>query len=170
MNFETIFFLITAAAAIASALLMVTRRNPIMSVLFLIVNFFCLALIYLILRAQFIAIIQILVYAGAIMVLFLFTIMLLNLGDEQQLTEKVSYRKLVALALSGALFFEVMMGIALPMGTGPTQLHENAAQIGTVESIGKVLYTEYLFPFEATSILLLAAIVGVVLLAKKKME
>ena len=170
MNFETIFFLITAAAAIASALLMVTRRNPIMSVLFLIVNFFCLALIYLILRAQFIAIIQILVYAGAIMVLFLFTIMLLNLGDEQQLTEKVSYRKLVALALSGALFFEVMVGIALPMGTGPTQLHENAVQIGTVESIGKVLYTEYLFPFEATSILLLAAIVGVVLLAKKKME
>ena len=170
MNFETIFFFITAAVAIVSALLMITRRNPIMSVLFLIVNFFCLAMMYLILRAQFIAIIQILVYAGAIMVLFLFTIMLLNLGDEQLLTEKVSYRKLVALVLSGALFFEVMIGIALPMGTGPNQLHANAAQIGTVESIGKVLYTEYLFPFEVTSILLLAAIVGVVLLAKKKVE
>ena len=160
----------TAAVAVVSALLMITRKNPIMSVLFLIVNFFCLALMYLILRAQFIAIIQILVYAGAIMVLFLFTIMLLNLGDEEQLKERISFQKFLALALSGVLFFIVMMAIGMPTGTGPSQLHENAAQIGTVESIGKVLFTEYLFQFEVTSLLLLAALVGVVLLAKKKME
>jgi NADH-quinone oxidoreductase subunit J len=166
MSIEIIVFLLIAAAAIASAVFMITRRNPIQSVLFLIVNFFCLALLYLVLRAQFIAIIQILVYAGAIMVLFLFVIMLLNLGDERLLAEHTRYKKLVAWILSLAVLAEVLAGLGFPRySAAPSPA---AADIGTVEFIGKSLYTDYLFPFEVTSLLLLAAMVGVIVLAKKK--
>jgi NADH-quinone oxidoreductase subunit J len=170
MNFEVIFFFIIAVSAIASAILMVTQRNPIKGVLFLIVNFFCLALIYLILHAQFIAIIQILVYAGAIMVLFLFVIMLLNLRDESKLTEKMNYNKTIAYILSGVVLLEIMIGLGLPFGAGSSSMHSRAIEIGTVESIGKSLYTEFILPFEITSMLLLAAIVGVIVLAKKKFQ
>jgi len=168
MNFELFFFLPVAALAVASAVLMATRRNPMMSVLYLIVNFFCLAMMYLLLQAQFIAIIQILVYAGAIMVLFLFVIMLLNLGDERHLAEQFGYKKVVAVIFAALVFLELLAGIVLPRGIVSMQLHPSASQIGTVESIGRVLFTEYLVPFEATSFLLLAAMVGVVLLAQKK--
>ncbi len=170
MNSEVIFFLIVAASAIASAILMVTQQNPIKGVLFLIVNFFCLALIYLILHAQFIAIIQILVYAGAIMVLFLFVIMLLNLGDETKLEDKMSYKKTIAYVLSGVVLLEILIGLGLPFGVNTMPTNPKALEIGTVEYIGKSLYTEYLLPFEITSMLLLAAIVGVIVLAKKKFQ
>jgi NADH-quinone oxidoreductase subunit J len=170
MSIELIFFFFIAALAIISALLMITRRNPIISVLFLIVNYFCLAVLYLVLHAQFIAIIQILVYAGAIMVLFLFVIMLLNLGDEKSLTEKRDYKKYIALALAVAALIEILVGIWLPLGISPSMNSSRSVEIGTVEFIGKVLYTDYLLPFEVTSILLLAALVGVIVLAKKKFE
>lgn len=170
MNFEVVFFFIIAASAIATAVLMITQRNPIKSVLFLIVNFFCLAIIYLILHAQFIAIIQILVYAGAIMVLFLFVIMLLNLGDESKLIEKLSYRRLNAYILSAIVLLEIFIGLGLPFGMSNLALTEKAIEIGTVEAIGKSLYTEFLLPFEIVSMLLLAAIVGVIVLAKKKFQ
>ena len=168
MTLDIVFFFLIAAAAVASALMMITRRNPVKGVLFLIVNFFCLALLYLMLQAQFIAIIQILVYAGAIMVLFLFVIMLLNLGDEKLLGERRSYRKVVAYILGGVVLAEIAVGLRLPWGNGATAIHPDAAVIGTVEGIGRSLYTEYMLPFEVTSLLLLAAMVGVIVLAKKK--
>ncbi len=168
MNVEVVFFYVVAVVAIASALLMITRRNPMQSVLFLIVNFFCLAVLYLFLHAQFIAIVQILVYAGAIMVLFLFVIMLLNLGDEQMPPEKVSFRKIIAYCLAGIVLLQILVGIDLPMGMTWGGVSPRSTEIGTVEFLGKSLYTDYLFPFEITSILLLAAIVGVMVLAKKK--
>ena len=170
MNFEIIFFSLTACTAVVSALFMITRRNPVASVLFLIVNFFCLAVLYLTLQAQFIAIIQILVYAGAIMVLFLFVIMLLNLGDEREMSETINYKKYVAIGIAGAMFVEIIIGIVVPIKSGQHAVAPQAAQLGTVESIGKSLFTEYLFPFEITSFLLLAAMVGVIVLAKKKFE
>ncbi|HUL44126.1 MAG TPA: NADH-quinone oxidoreductase subunit J [Bacteroidota bacterium] len=170
MNVEVVFFSIVSIVAIASALMMITRRNPIVGVLFLIVNFFCLSVLYLFLHAQFIAIVQILVYAGAIMVLFLFVIMLLNLGDEEKLAEKRSYRRILAYALTAVILFQIMIGIAMPVGLNPFILTARASEIGTVEYIGRSLYTEYLFPFEITSLLLLAAIVGVIVLAKKKFQ
>ena len=170
MNFDVVFFFLIAVSAISSAVLMITQRNPIKSVLFLIVNFFCLAIVYLILNAQFIAIVQILVYAGAIMVLFLFVIMLLNLGNETQLEEKMSYKKTIAYVLSGVVLLEILIGLRLPLNNGLPTLQSKAIDIGTVEYIGRSLYTEYLFPFEVVSILLLAAIVGVIVLAKKKFQ
>jgi NADH-quinone oxidoreductase subunit J len=167
MDFERIFFFATAGVAVVSGILTITRRNPVQSVLFLIVNFFCIALLYLGLHAQFLAIIQILVYAGAIMVLFLFVIMLLNLGDEKALTEKFGYRKYVAIALSGVVLLQIL---ALISGGVTGHTGTAAAGFGTVEGLGESLFRRYLLQFEATSVLLLAALVGVIVLAKKKVN
>ncbi|HLB00137.1 MAG TPA: NADH-quinone oxidoreductase subunit J [Bacteroidota bacterium] len=165
MDFERIFFFATAGVAVVSGILTITRRNPVQSVLFLIVNFFCIALLYLGLNAQFLAIIQILVYAGAIMVLFLFVIMLLNLGNEEALAEKWGGRKLVAVALSGAVLVQL---IAILFREEPGTAGWMSPGFGTVESLGDSLFRRYLLQFEATSVLLLAALVGVIVIAKKK--
>ena len=167
MDFERIFFFVTAGVAVVSAVLTVTRRNPAQSVLFLILNFFCLALLYLTLHAEFLAIIQILVYAGAIMVLFLFVIMLLNLGDDASLRERSGPARIVGISL--ALIVLVQLGILLSRrdGTPGTPLPEG---FGTAEKFGGSLFRNYLVPFEMTSILLLAALVGVIILAKKKLD
>ncbi len=165
---EEIFFYVLGTVAIASAILTVTRRNPVVSAMYLILNFLCLAGLYLTLNAQFIAIIQILVYAGAIMVLFLFVIMLLNLGDERKLSEGISLRKIVGAGMAFALLMELIY-IIMTAGAGlPEKNVERAIAIGTVEEIGRQLFTTFLFPFEVTSLLLTAAIVGAVVLAKKK--
>ena len=167
MNYDRVFFFIVAGVAILSAVFTVTRRNPVKSVLFLIVNFFCLALLYLSLHAQFIAILQILVYAGAIMVLFLFVIMLLNLGDERALTEKVTVQRILGLVFGGVILVQLVFFFS---ATGLTPLPEPGGDFGSVESIGRALFRDYLIPFEVTSILLLAALVGVIVMAKKKLH
>lgn len=169
MTLQSTIFYTLAVGGIASAVLMITRRNPIISAIYLIVNFFCLAGLYLTLQAQFIAVIQILVYAGAIMVLFVFVIMLLNLGDERKLKDSFSWKKVLA----GGLGFGVLMElIYILIDQGKTQTTEisRSADIGTVEAIGRILFTRFLFPFEVTSLLLTAAIVGAIVLAKKKLD
>jgi NADH-quinone oxidoreductase subunit J len=169
VTLEQILFYIFALGGIVSALLVVTRRNPIISAIYLIVNFFCLAGIYLTLHAQFIAVVQILVYAGAIMVLFVFVIMLLNLGDERSLRDGFSWKKIVA----GGFGFGVLMElIYIFMIQSDSQTIEmtRATEIGTVEAIGHILFTQFLFPFEVTSLLLTAAIVGAIVLAKKNLD
>ena len=168
MTIETTLFYVLSAVAIASALLMVTRRSPVISALYLILNFFCLAGLYLTLHAQFIAVIQIIVYAGAIMVLFVFVIMLLNLGDERKLREGLSYKKVVAVVLSAGLLTELIYILETSWSVLPSSQYDRATEIGTVEYIGHQLYSGYLFPFEVTSVLLLVAIVGAVVLAKRK--
>ena len=168
MILESIVFYSLAVVSVGSALLMVTRRNPVIAALYLILNFFCLAGLYLTLQAQFIAVIHILVYAGAIMVLFLFVIMLLNLGDERKLSDAISPKKIIAGGLSLALLLELLYIFATGTQRLPVYNADQALQVGTVEYIGKQLFTKFLFPFEVTSILLLAAIIGAILLAKKK--
>ncbi len=170
MTLQILLFYVLGALAAASAILMITRRSPVASVLYLILNFFALAGLYLTLHAQFIAVIQIIVYAGAIMVLFLFVVMLLRLGDEPQLAEKLTYRKLIAVALAFGLFLEVAYIIGIESKARSAVQSTNALNIGTAESIGTELFTNYLFPFEVTSIILLAAIVGAIVLAKKRFE
>ena len=149
---------------------MITRRSPISSALFLILNFFTVSGLYLLLRAQFIAIIQVLVYMGAIMVLFLFVIMLLNLQDESKLTEKFSYKKITAVLLS--IFLLCLLGFTIYFGfEGKFKtMSDKALTLGTAETLGAELFTNYSFPFELASFLLLAAIVGAVVLAKKKFD
>lgn len=169
MTLEEILFYIFATGGIISALLVVTRRNPIIAAIYLIVNFFCLAGTYLTLHAQFIAVIQILVYAGAIMVLFVFVIMLLNLGDERRLRDGFSWKKVVAGGFGFGVFMELIYIFIMQTGTSPIEM-ERATNVGTVEAVGHVLFTRFLFPFEVTSLLLTAAIVGAIVLAKKKLD
>ena len=167
---ELVFFIAFAIIAIFSAIMMVTRRNPISSALFLILNFFSVSGVYLLLKAQFIAIIQVLVYMGAIMVLFLFVIMLLNLQDEKKLSEIITYRKITSVLLSvllmGLLFITFFFGF---MGK-KSEIHSTAETIGKAEFLGKELFLKYAFPVEVAGLLLLAAVVGAVVLAKKKFE
>ncbi|MCX6182895.1 MAG: NADH-quinone oxidoreductase subunit J [Bacteroidetes bacterium] len=157
-------FYILSAISIACALLMVFAKNPIHSVLFLIGTFFSIAGHFVILNAHFLAIVQIIVYTGAIMVLFLYVIMLLNLNKESEST-KPNIVKVAAVVSAGLLFlvmlasFKESIAIPLPEGTDG---------IGSVKNLGKVLFSEYLLPFEASSVLFLSAMAGSVLLAKKK--
>ncbi len=169
MTLEMIMFYLLAAGGVISALLVVTRRNPIISAIYLIVNFFCLAGIYLTLHAQFIAVAQILVYGGAIMVLFVFVIMLLNLGDERQLRDGFSWKKVIAGGLGFGVLMELIYIFMIQTGSQSIEM-TRATEIGTVEAIGRVLFTRFLFPFEVTSFLLTAAIVGAVVLAKKNLD
>jgi NADH-quinone oxidoreductase subunit J len=169
-TFENILILFFSAAAVATAIIMITRRNPIKSVLFLVVNFFCISAIYLLLRAQFIAIINVIVYAGAIMVLFLFVIMLLNLQDESKLTENLTYKKITAVLLAILLFSIFAVTVYFGFYHKYPAINPVAEQMGTIQNTGKELYTVFSFPFEVVSFILVAAIVGAIVLAKKKIE
>ena len=169
-NLETILLIIFSVAAIVSAILMITRRSPVSSALFLILNFFMVSGIYLLLKAQFIAIIQILVYMGAIMVLFLFVIMLLNLKEERRLSENFTYTKISAVLFSIALLGIMSMTFFFGFETKYKELNSNAEIFGKAEFLGKELFTTYSFPVIITGILLTAAVIGAVVLAKKKFE
>ena len=157
-------FYILSAISIGSALMMVFSKNPVHSVLYLIATFFSIAAHFIILNADFLAIVQIIVYTGAIMVLFLYVIMLLNLNSESEVSKSTIVK--VAATLSAGLLFLVMVAsfkesVALPVS-------EVVPGLGSVKNLGKVLFSEYLLPFEATSVLFLSAMAGSVLLAKKK--
>lgn len=169
-NTENIITLLFAIMALGSAIMMITRRSPITSAIYLIVNFFSISGIYLMLRAQFVAIIQILVYAGAIMVLFLFVIMLLNLSGEKKITETLTYKKLSAILLVLFLFSSLAITTFFNFVKKFPAINPNAEIMGTIQSVGRELYTVYSFPFELVSFILLAAIVGAIVLAQKKFE
>ena len=158
-------FLVVALLAVASALGLILRRNPIHGALFLVVNLGCVAVLYLTLGAEFLALAQVIIYAGAIMVLFVFAIMVLIPGTEETGPDPLRFWRLLALPLGGLLLVE----LALILGTRPPRPRP-ATVSGGVESIGRLLFTDYLFAFEVTSVLLLAALVGVLALAKRKVS
>lgn len=169
---EAIFWLF-AGVAIVAALLCITRRSPVASALWLVTTLFALAAIFVVLEAQFIAAIQVLVYAGAIMVLFLFVIMLLNLGRGGP-GDMIGWTgRAVMVTIAGLLAAELLVvtrvipaeDIRLPAGTF-VQLTESQGAVGVISG---PLFRDYLVPFEITSILLLAAIVGAVVLAKRRL-
>jgi NADH-quinone oxidoreductase subunit J len=165
----TLFYLFAAVAVLAS-LLVISQRNPIYSVLLLIASFGALSGLYVLLEAPFVAVIQIIVYAGAIMVLFLFVVMLLNAPHEE--TEQDE--RLHAFRRPAPFRFGVVLAVALAIeltwaltrGGGETGAFPGAA-VSSVRAIGRTLFTEYSFPFEVTSILILVAMVGAVVLAKR---
>lgn len=170
MNLETLLFVVLALTAAISSVAMVTRRNPVYSALFLILNFFALAGIYLLLNAQFIAVVQVIVYAGAIMVLFLFVIMLLNTEKEQPIFSQSKQLKIFAVVIVGLIFLQIAF---LLFKSEPSALVSGTAadvSNGTIEKIGQDLYSRYIIPFEAAGFLLLAATIGALMLAKKKFE
>ena len=166
------FFWIFGVTAMAGGLLCITRKNPIGSALWLVVTLFALAAMYVLLDAQFIAALQVLVYAGAIMVLFLFVIMLLNLGRPGPSDIKGPVGVGVAALLAGTLLLQLrVLGQAAPPDAIQLPAGTMAAlqQQGMVAAVAGPLFDAYLIPFEITSLLLLAAIVGAVVLAKRKL-
>jgi NADH-quinone oxidoreductase subunit J len=174
MTLTQILFFFFAACAAGSALAMVTRRNPVACAMWLIGTFFSVAAIFTLLGAFFLGIIQVLVYAGAIMVLFLFVIMLLNLGHDFEPDVRGTGWKiagagagLLIIALLGRVFSSPL---PRPLGdvAGPASLATATAERGVVGVIGIPLYNEYVVPLQATAILLLVAVVGAVVLAKRK--
>jgi len=167
VNPELILFLVIAASAIATAVLMVTLRNPVMSAISLVANFFCIAVLYLLLQAQLLAVLQLVVYTGAIMVLVVFVIMLLNLGREEKLTEKYDFKKIAAVVVASGFALE-MLFIIFSMENPATEMAPGAGELGTIEGVGSALFGTFLLPFEVTSILLLAGIIGAVVLARRK--
>ncbi|MEG8947102.1 NADH-quinone oxidoreductase subunit J family protein [Rosettibacter firmus] len=171
MSLEIILFIILSLISAISSIMMITRKNAVISALFLILNFFALAGLYLLLNAQFIAVVQIIVYAGAIMVLFLFVIMLLRTDNESTIFSGNKVLKYLSVAIGALVFFQIAFLIFYGRPSKNLNLQEDVAnKIGTIQSIGEKLYTDYIIPFEVAGFLLLAATIGAIILAKKKFE
>jgi len=167
MAAQILFFLL-AIVAIAAGLGMLLSKNPVSSVLWLVLNLFCIAGLYLTLNAQFIAVVQILVYAGAIMVLFLFVVMLLNL-DELPDIKNIEWKKVFGFVLGMAVLALLSFTVAASLDVLPQSISaEAAAESGSASTLAKVLFSRYALPLEIIGVLLLAATIGAVMIAKRK--
>jgi NADH-quinone oxidoreductase subunit J len=190
---EFLIFAIAAAVSVAAAIMMVLQRNAMYSALFLVLVFFCFAVFYVLLGAFFLAVVQVAVYAGAIMVLMLFVLMLLNVAHPEPVDRRLAALKPFGVLAAIILIVEIAVavgrsyaapGAAAPAGgfatavatptpiaaTTPATLASGAAQIGHTQLLASVLFTRFLFPFEVTSVLLLGAILGAAVLARKRPE
>ena len=165
MSIIQIIFLLLSVMAVGSALMMITSKNPVNSVLWLIVVFFAISGHYILLNAQFLAIVNIIVYAGAIMVLFLFVVMLMNLNAE---TEPIKNRRLqlVGIASGGTLLLIIVSAISKIDVEQMVQL--NAGDSGLIKILGMNLFKNYVLPFEISSVLFLSAMIGAVVIGKKE--
>ncbi len=169
MTLNVILFFIFGTIAAVTAVIMITRRNPVISALFLVLNFASLAGLYLTLNAQFIAVTQVIVYAGAIMVLFLFVLMLLRPENEKKFMDLNPKIKIFAMIVTLVVFIQLVYLIFFSHTSSNISSDlAKSVQAGTIESIGKELFTYYIVPFEAAGYLLLAATIGALVLAKKK--
>ncbi len=176
-NLQQLFFLGFATFSILGSLLMITRRNAVHAALLLVIVFFQLAGVYVILGAEFLAALQVLVYTGAILVLFLFVIMLLQLREAPRLREVHRWQRFIAPVLGGLLILEFLGiiffgGVTLsgvPHQTpAPATAIEIAASGGSPRALGQVLYTVFLLPFEVASFILLVAVIGAIVLARRE--
>jgi NADH-quinone oxidoreductase subunit J len=168
---DNVVFWVFAPISIGSAIAMLFQRNAVHAALFLIVNFFTISVFYLVLGASFLFAVQIIVYAGAIMVLFLFVIMLLGVDRDETLIERLRGQRPLAIALGVGiaveLFFAIRAGVGLSTKV-PSSFDEVANRGGNAEAISRVLFRNYFFPFEVTSILLIIAAIAVTVLASRR--
>lgn len=160
---ELYIFYFLSFLAVASAVYFVSARHPLYSILSLIVTFFSVAGLYILLNAQFLGIVQIIVYAGAIMVLFLYILMMLNL-DKQDESRKKGKMKILSVLASGLLLVGLLGAYK---GFAQGKIGQINPEIGLTKNLGKVLFSEYVLPFELASVLILSGIVGSVLIGKK---
>lgn len=170
---EWVLFLTFALLASAAAVGMVFQRNPLYSALCLIVALFAQGALYILLHAQLIAFVHIIVYAGAIMVLFLFVIMLLDLRPEDQPPVRLNRAQvLFGLALALVLLGELALGVGprIILGTQGPYAGEMLMTVGNAQAVGRILFRDYFVPFELTSLILLAAMVGAMVLAKRRLQ
>ena len=160
---ETVLFILFGAIAVCGAIMVVTRRLPMASALYLILTLFAVAALFVLRQAHFLAAIQVIVYAGAVVVLFVFVIMLINVPENRLPVERATTTPVLGVLAAGVLILEsAVLARRFSMPRIP------AAQVGTVEAVGRALFTDYLLAFEVTSVLLLAAVIGAIALAKKK--
>lgn len=167
---EWLVFVPLAAMALVAAVLVIILRNPVYCALSLVGTFFALSGIYLLLQAQFVAVVQVIVYAGAIMVLFLFVVMLLDLGHELPVWLQRDRSRLL---IGAGVVVLLLLELVIPVGSwtaraphGP-QTPELVGAVGNTQLVGRLLFTEFLVPFEITSIILLIAIIGATVLARR---
>lgn len=166
MSITTILFILLSVMAVGSALMVITRKNPVHSVLYLIVTFFAISGHYILLNAQFLAIVNIIVYAGAIMVLFLFVVMLMNLNQESEPQKN----KLVQFAgvISGGGLFLVLVAALVKAKSVAAPVQMQIGDQGLIKTLGSVLFKDYVLPFEISSVLFLSAMIGAVVISKKE--
>jgi NADH-quinone oxidoreductase subunit J len=157
-------FYVVAFLSIFFAILVISAKNPVHSILYLILTFFTFTIHYILLNAQFLAVVNFIVYMGAILVLFLYTLMLINLNEDSE-PAKSNFIKIAAV-IGGGCFLVTIVASVKALGASNPVLMKNP-DLGLVKNLGKVLFNEYLLPFEIASILLLSAMVGAVLLATK---
>lgn len=165
-----LFFAYFAAAIVLLSVLVITRRNAVHSVLWMLLLFLHVAALYLFLNAEFLTAVQLIIYAGAMLVLYLFVVMLLNLKKEEGYPRFVDFWPL---GLSVVLALLLVIGLsvrAFVMGPSGVYSVDVVRKAGHTDLLGRVLYTEYLFPFEVVSVVLLVAIIGAIVLAKKKLK
>jgi NADH-quinone oxidoreductase subunit J len=165
MNVSEILFYFLSVLALGSAIMLVVSKNPVHSVLWLIVTFVAITGHYILMNAQFLGIVNLIVYAGAIMVLFLFVIMLMNLNAETE-PKKNKWLRLAGVVAGGCLLLVLVAALKDADKKGQMVLY-GGGDIGLIENLGKVLFTEYVVPFEISSVLFLSAMVGAVVIGKK---
>ena len=166
MSITTILFILLSVMAVGSALMVITRKNPVHSVLYLIVTFFAISGHYILLNAQFLAIVNIIVYAGAIMVLFLFVVMMMNLNmnSEPQKNKMLQF----AGVISGGSLFLVLVAALIKSKTVTGAMEMQTGDYGLIKNLGKILFSDYVLPFEISSVLFLSAMVGAVVISKRE--
>jgi NADH-quinone oxidoreductase subunit J len=168
---DQIVFWVFAPISIGSAIAMLLQRNAVHAALFLVVNFFTIAVFYLVLDAPFLFAVQIIVYAGAIMVLFLFVIMLLGVDRREALAERLHWQRpaaiLLGLGVLAELFFAIRAGVGYA-AKGAEGFAETVNEGGNTLALSRVLFREYFFPFEATSVLLIVAAIAAMVLAHRR--
>jgi NADH-quinone oxidoreductase subunit J len=168
---QDLLWWVFAALGMGGAIGMISARNPVASLLFLVLSFFSLAAIYILLGAHFIGVAQVIVYAGAIMVLFMFVIMLLNLGHDYHADVRRGGWILAGFIATGLIGFGLSQVLGVDIATGDSAapaIEASVRELGAVGAIAEPLFRQFLIPFELTSILLLVAIIGAVVLAKRR--
>jgi NADH-quinone oxidoreductase subunit J len=168
---DNVVFWVFAPISLGSAVAMLFQRNAVHAALFLIVNFFTVAVFYLVLGASFLFAVQIIVYAGAIMVLFLFVIMLLGVDRDEQLIERIRGQRTMAIALGAGVALELVVAIRAGVGfatRAPADFDRVVNEGGNAAALSQVLFRQYFFPFEVTSVLLIVAAVAIVVLASRR--
>ncbi len=171
MPLDNLVFWVFAPISVGSAIAMLFQRNAVHAALFLVVNFFTIAVFYLVLGASFLFAVQIIVYAGAIMVLFLFVIMLLGVDRDEPLIERIRGQRPVAIVLGVGIALELLAAIRAGIGfaaRAPANFDEAVNEGGNAAALSRVLFRQYFFPFEVTSVLLIVAAVAVMVLASRQ--
>jgi NADH-quinone oxidoreductase subunit J len=166
MGLTQIIFWFLSALAVGSALMVITRKNPVHSVLYLVVTFFAISGHYILLNAQFLAVVNIIVYAGAIMVLFLFVVMMMNLNTAAE-PQKNKFLQFAGV-ISGGSVFLVLMAALVKTKEVSAGMELQTGDYGLIKNLGKVLFTNYVFPFEISSVLFLSAMIGAVVISKRE--